>query len=46
MSGKIADSPIHGKGLFARKHIGAGEIVGVLDDVPTSTVSRQLLCPV
>ena len=43
MSGKIADSPIHGKGLFARKHIGAGEIVGVLDDVPTSTDGEHVL---
>ena len=29
----VADSQIHGKGLFARKYIGAGELVGVLDDV-------------
>jgi hypothetical protein len=29
----VDDSPIHGKGLFARKYIGAGELVGILDDV-------------
>ena len=33
----VDDSPIHGKGLFARKYIGAGEIIGVLDCIPTST---------
>lgn len=33
----INDSPIHGKGLFARRCIGAGELIGVLDGVPTST---------
>ena len=33
----VADSQIHGKGLFARKYIGAGEIIGVLDCIPTST---------
>jgi len=27
----VDDSPIHGKGLFARKYIGAGEIIGVID---------------
>ena len=29
-------SSIHSKGLFARKYIGAGEIIGVLDGVPAS----------
>ena len=32
----VADSQIHGKGLFARKYIGAGVIIGVLGGVPTS----------
>ena len=39
----VADSPIHGKGLFARKYIGAGEIIGVLDVVPTSTDGEHVL---
>jgi len=39
----VDNSPIHGKGLFARKHIGAGELIGVLDGVPTSTDGEQVL---
>ena len=39
----IDDSPIHGKGLFARKYIGAGEIIGVLDVVPTTTDGEHVL---
>ena len=39
----VDDSPIHGKGLFARKYIGAGEIIGVLDCIPTSTDGEYVL---
>ena len=39
----VADSQIHGKGLFARKYIGAGEIVGVLDALATSTDGEHVL---
>ena len=39
----VDDSPIHGKGLFARKYIGADEIIGVLDGVPTSTDGEHVL---
>ena len=39
----VADSPIHGKGLFARKYIGAGEIIGRIDGVPTSTDGEHVL---
>jgi len=31
----VDDSHIHGKGLLTRRHIGAGELIGVLDGVPT-----------
>lgn len=30
----VAESPIHGKGLFARKRIRAGELIGVLEGKP------------
>ena len=39
----VGNSPIHGKGHFARKHIGAGELIGVLDGAPTSTDGEHLL---
>lgn len=39
----VDDSPIHGKGLFARKHIGAGELIGILDGAPTSTDGEYVL---
>ena len=39
----VDDSPIHGKGLFARKHIDVGELIGVLDSVPTSTDGEHVL---
>ena len=39
----VDDSPIHGKGLFARKYIGAGEIIGILDCIPTSTDGEHVL---
>jgi len=36
-------SPIHGKGLFARRHIKAGEIIGVIDGIPASTNGEYVL---
>ena len=39
----VSSSPIHGKGLFARKHIGAGELIGILDGAPTSTDGEHVL---
>ncbi len=39
----VGDSPIHGKGFFARKRIGAGEIIGVLDGAPTSKDGDHVL---
>jgi SET domain-containing protein len=39
----VDDSPIHGKGLFSRKHIGAGELIGILDGVPTSSDGEDVL---
>jgi SET domain-containing protein len=32
----VDDSRIHGKGLFARKYIGAGELIGILNGAPCS----------
>lgn len=39
----VDDSPIHGKGHFARRYIGVGEIIGVLDGVPTSSDGEHVL---
>ena len=39
----VDDGPIHGKGLFARKYIGVGELIGVLGGVPTSTDGEHVL---
>lgn len=39
----VDDSPIHGKGLFAQKHIDAGKLIGVLKGVPTSTDGEHVL---
>ena len=39
----VDDSRIHGKGLFARKYIGAGELIGILNGVPTSTDGEHVL---
>ena len=39
----VDDSTIHGKGLFARKHIGAGELIGVLDGAPTLSDGEHVL---
>jgi hypothetical protein len=39
----VDDSAIHGKGLFARHYIKAGEIIGVIDGIPTSTNGEHVL---
>ena len=39
----VSDSAIHGKGLFAQQHISAGEIIGILDGVPTSNDGAHVL---
>lgn len=33
----VADSKIHGKGLFAASHIAAGSVIGWLEAVPCDT---------
>lgn len=46
MKGKltyVADSPIHGKGLFASRHIGAGELIGVIEGKPATTDGTYVL---
>ena len=39
----VSDSPIHGKGLFARRHIKAGEIIGIIDGIPASSNGEHVL---
>lgn len=39
----VADSPIHGKGLFAKRHIVAGEIIGLIQGVPASEDGAHVL---
>lgn len=39
----VDHSPIHGKGLFARQRIGAGEIIGVVEGVPTAVDGAYVL---
>ncbi|MEN8761096.1 MAG: SET domain-containing protein [Thiogranum sp.] len=39
----VDDSPIHGKGLFARHQIKAGEIIGMIDGIPTSANGEHVL---
>jgi hypothetical protein len=39
----VDDSPIHGKGLFARHHIKAGETIGIIDGIPTSANGEHVL---
>lgn len=39
----VADSPIHGKGLFAKRHICAGETIGVIQGVPASEDGAYVL---
>jgi SET domain-containing protein len=39
----VAHSAIHGKGLFASRSIAAGEIIGVVEGVPTSTDGDHVL---
>ncbi len=39
----VDDSPIHGKGLFARKYIGAGELIGILEGASTLKDGEHVL---
>jgi SET domain-containing protein len=39
----VADSPIHGKGLFAKDHINAGDLIGILDGAPTTADGEHVL---
>ena len=39
----VDDSPIHGKGLFAGCHIGAGELIGVIRGVRASEDGAHVL---
>jgi len=36
----VDDSRIHGKGLFAQKYIGAGELIGILNGVRGKWIPR------
>lgn len=39
----VADSPIHGKGLFARNFIPAGTVIGVVQGRPTMNDGDHVL---
>ncbi len=39
----VDNSPIHGKGLFARRHIRAGDTIGIIEGIPTSTNGDHVL---
>ena len=39
----VADSSIHGKGLFAKRHIAAGELIGVIKGEPASRDGAHVL---
>ena len=39
----VGDSPIHGKGLFARTFIPAGTVIGVVQGSPTRTDGDHVL---
>jgi hypothetical protein len=39
----VGDSSIHGKGLFAGRYIEAGEIIGVIDGIPTTSNGEHVL---
>jgi len=39
----VDDSPIDGKGLFTRRYIGPGELIGVLDGAPTLKDGEHVL---
>ena len=39
----VADSEIHGKGLFARQHISEGEVIGVASGKTTTTDGPHVL---
>ena len=39
----VAESPIHGKGLFAKKHINQGEVIGIIEGKKTSRNGPHVL---
>jgi SET domain-containing protein len=39
----VADSPIHGKGLFARSFIPSGTVIGVVQGQPTTDDGDHVL---
>ena len=39
----VEDSPIHGKGLFAKNFIPAGTVIGVVQGEPTATDGDHVL---
>jgi len=39
----VADSPIHGRGLFAGNHIPAGTVIGRVEAVPSSRDGDHVL---
>ena len=39
----VEDSPIHGKGLFAKTFIPSGTVIGVAQGQPTTTDGEQVL---
>ena len=39
----VKQSPIHGKGLFAKEKIKAGELIGIVEGEPTDTDGPYVL---
>ena len=39
----VAPSPIHGKGLFAEKHISAGSVIGRVQGIPCQSDGSHVL---
>jgi SET domain-containing protein len=39
----VDDSPIHGKGLFAKTFISSGSVIGVVQGQPTTTDGAHVL---
>ena len=39
----VGDSPIHGKGLFARTFIPAGTVIGIVQGLPTTDDGDHVL---
>jgi uncharacterized protein len=40
---EVKDSPIHGKGLFAKRRLRRNELVGIYEGVPTDTDDTYVL---